>query len=125
MMLLLENHSLEIPPMLLRNSDGSFRYPWIRLLEHEGKETNAGVSPVRVATEMSLGGKYILTARDKYERAKVLSEQEAILKTYADERKTKNEVKKAEKSEIKTQLQKNKMSQRQVFIQAFKWGFEQ
>jgi hypothetical protein len=109
------DRSLEIPPFLLRNPDGSLTYP------------ECPVPQIHEAIEFSTipEEEQKLTPADRITIAEILA-QEAI-GSVVDEQfnRQKRADQKAERDARKEQLRQNKMKARQVFMKHFKWDWEQ
>ena len=114
-MKLLTNRTLEIPPFLLRNPDGSFTHRDIAV-----SFTAAVITPVETdafAEAIEASRRRDKHVADQLRRAETLTSKER----QADQAAARKEQKAAEAN----RLLKNKLKQREVFVQHFKWDHEQ
>ena len=115
MLLSLEDHSLEIPAFLLRNSDGTLKYPKLAVAAVTATETpkDAEWSPPplpRVGDLTTRDREVIRRLLDRSETASLLKQRE------------RNTAKSEQKRLDKERHNKHKTVQREVFLKHFKWS---
>jgi hypothetical protein len=119
-MLLLSDWSHEIPAFLQRNADGTFRWPNVKFL------CTDGCSPVNlpattVSEKLDRWGLPINEQDEKVKRLIELDEKREITDNKVAGDKVRREAKSAEKARMLA----NKLKQRKVFAQHFKWTFNE
>lgn len=113
-MLLLTDRTLEIPPFLLRNPDGSFSHPDVAFAITAAVIDPPEVDPFAEAIEASR--RRDAAVRSALLRAETMSAKERLTEQAA--------ARKAQKEAEAARLLKNKLKQREVFAQHFKWDHE-
>lgn len=115
-MLLLTDRSFEIPAFLQRNSDGSFRYP----------DVAVPLLPVFTATVTDIPEPAPRLTEADLKAIEEIKAQEAagltVQKMFEQDRR---EERKIRKNAEKERLKENRLKQRKVFAQHFKWDWEQ
>ena len=113
---LLTDRTLEIPAFLLRNPDGTFKHPDCAVA------LTAAVIPPPDPEEVALTEALAAAQRqdDAVRRALLIRGD-----TTAKEHKTEQDAaRKAQKAATAQRMLQNKLKQRQVFVQHFKWDHE-
>lgn len=114
---LLTDRTLDIPPFLLRTPDGGFAHPAC-----EVPKFTAAVNRDADDTGQALAGAMAASKRQDDAIRGALLHAETLS---AKERNTEQAVaRKAQKAADAERLLKNKLKQREVFIQHFKWDHE-
>lgn len=117
-MLLLCDWSLEIPAFLQRNADGSFRYPNLKYLPVASSSSPATTMPTKV--KLNQWGVPINEQDEKVKRLIELDEKREVTEQKVAGDKARREAKASERA----RLLANKLKQRKVFHQHFKWDFK-
>jgi hypothetical protein len=111
---LLTDRSMEIPPFLLRTADGGFAYPGIAVPITAAVMSEPTVDPMAEAMAAA-------DRRDNAVRAALVHAETATSKERHLEQAAARKAQKASEAE---RLLKNKLKQREVFVQHFKWDHE-
>jgi hypothetical protein len=116
-MLLLSDRSQEIPAFLQRNADGTFRYPNVSYVSLRVAELPATATVAR--EKLDRWGLPINEQDEKVKRLIELDEKREVTDNKVAGDKVRREAKSAEKARMLA----NKLKQRKVFAQHFKWTF--
>jgi hypothetical protein len=114
-MLLLTDRTMDIPPFLLRNQDGSFAHPTCAVPEFTATVKVVKADPIEVAIAAALAKDEAV--RQRLRQAETMSAKERHVEQAV--------ARKAQKDAEAARLLQNKLKQREVFIQHFKWDHEQ
>jgi hypothetical protein len=115
MMKLLTDRTLEIPPFLLRTPDGGFVYPDCAV--PITAVVSASAAPDPLAEAIADANRRDAAVRGALMHAETISAKERSAEQA--------EARKAKKAAERERLAANKLKQREVFIQHFKWDHEQ